>query len=148
VKREQEVDREILSFSISHDHRTVRIYGHYPVINGRDTKFYRHPIKTFDFTSEEGKDKWAAYKFTKSIYNIWMPTHFKRICSAVDQIPSGVNFDVSESVLQFSQQSKAPSHFQPGEADSQASFISSADVTPNTSFTQQTENAFKKPRKK
>jgi hypothetical protein len=29
VKREPEVHRQILAFSISHDHRTVRIYGHY-----------------------------------------------------------------------------------------------------------------------
>jgi hypothetical protein len=99
VKREQEVDREILAFSISHDHRTVRIYGHYPVINGMDTKFYRHPIRTFDFVELGGKEKWTAYKFTKNIYNIWMPTHFGRICSAVDQIPSAVNLYASEPGL-------------------------------------------------
>lgn len=32
MKREQELNREILTFSISHDHKCVRIYGHYPVI--------------------------------------------------------------------------------------------------------------------
>jgi hypothetical protein len=32
VKREKELDREILAFSISHDDRTVRIYGHYPLL--------------------------------------------------------------------------------------------------------------------
>lgn len=49
AKREKELDREILAFSISHDHRTVRIYGHYAVIDGPDPKDYRHPIRTFDF---------------------------------------------------------------------------------------------------
>ncbi|PQE18249.1 phosphatidylserine decarboxylase protein [Rutstroemia sp. NJR-2017a BBW] len=44
AKREKELHREILAFSISHDHRTVRIYGHYPVIEGEKTTFYRHPI--------------------------------------------------------------------------------------------------------
>jgi hypothetical protein len=34
VKREKELHREIITLSISHDHRTVRIYGHYPVIDG------------------------------------------------------------------------------------------------------------------
>ena len=29
AKREKDVDREILAFSISHDHSTVRSYGHY-----------------------------------------------------------------------------------------------------------------------
>ena len=44
VKREKELHREILAFSISHDHKTVRIYGHYPVIDRKKTTFYRHPI--------------------------------------------------------------------------------------------------------
>ncbi len=96
VKREKELHREILAFSISHDHRTVRIYGHYPVIDGKKTTFYRHPIKTFDFTSEDGKEKWAAYKFTKNIYDIWMPTHLKRICSVIDKLPPDLDFEVSE----------------------------------------------------
>ena len=36
VKREKELHRQILAFSISHDHRSVRIYGHYPVTEGKD----------------------------------------------------------------------------------------------------------------
>jgi hypothetical protein len=50
VKREKELDREILAFSVSHDHTSVRIYGHYPVIEGDKTTFYRHPIREFAFT--------------------------------------------------------------------------------------------------
>merc|ERR1712000_801282 len=102
VKSEQELHREILAFSISHDHRSVRIYGHYPVIEGRKTTFYRHPIHTFDFTALDGKEKWTAYKFTKSVYDIWMPAHFKSLCSAIDAIPPDIHFEVSEeSDLQF-----------------------------------------------
>ena len=57
VKREDEVNQKILAFSVSHDHQSVRIYGHYPVITRKDTKYYRHPIRTFDFIELEGKDK-------------------------------------------------------------------------------------------
>ncbi|TGO31756.1 hypothetical protein BHYA_0417g00020 [Botrytis hyacinthi] len=96
VKREKELHREILAFSISHDHRIVRIYGHYPIIDGEKTTFYRHPIHTFDFTALDGKEKWTAYKFTKNVYDIWMPTHLKRICSVIDDLPSGLNFEVSQ----------------------------------------------------
>ncbi|KAL7958825.1 hypothetical protein V8C34DRAFT_137929 [Trichoderma compactum] len=96
VKREKELDREILAFSISHDHRSVRIYGHYAVIDDKQTNFYRHPIKTLDITSEEGKEKWSTYKFTKNVYDVWMPTHLKRICSAIDQLPSSLDFQVSD----------------------------------------------------
>lgn len=81
VKREKELHREILAFSISHDHRAVRIYGHYPVINGDKATFYHDPIHTFDFTALDGKDKLTAYKFTKNVYDVWMPNHLKRICS-------------------------------------------------------------------
>ncbi|OJD20610.1 hypothetical protein ACJ73_08057 [Blastomyces percursus] len=94
VKREQELHRQILAFSISHDHRTVRIYGHYPVMKGKETTFYRHPIRTFDFTELDGKEKWTAYKFTKNVYDIWMPMHFDRICSAIEQLPPDFDFEV------------------------------------------------------
>lgn len=140
VKREKEVDREILAFSISHDHRTVRIYGHYPVINSTDTQFYRHPIRTFDFTEQDGKEKWTAYKFTRNIYDIWMPNHFKRICSAIDQIPADVGFDVSQSELQSSN----PGSVRALEDDSHSS--ASASLTPTTSFTEPRQ-VFKKSRK-
>jgi len=70
AKREKELQREILAFSISHDHRSVRIYGHYPVVEGKKATFYRHSIRTLDFTEREGKEKWTAYKFTKNIYDV------------------------------------------------------------------------------
>lgn len=142
VKREDEVNRQILAFSISHDHRSARIYGHYPVIAGKDTKYYRHPIRTFDFTELDGKDKWTAYRFTKNVYDTWMPAHFKNICSAIDQLPSDLNFDVpplSEATglsqdLGNLMQSDAGSASVPGERDSQSSNDEQHSVTPNTSF--------------
>lgn len=94
VKREDEVNRKILAFSVSHDDRSVRIYGHYPVITGKDTKYYRHPIHEFSFTALDGKEKWTTYRFTKNVYDIWMPAHFKNICSAIDQLPPDLAFDV------------------------------------------------------
>ncbi|KAI4087886.1 MAG: hypothetical protein L6R37_008270 [Teloschistes peruensis] len=150
VKREQELDREILAFSISHDHRSVRIYGHYPVIEGDETTFYRHPIHEFSFTALDGKEKWTAYKFTKNVYDIYMPKLHKRICSAIDDLPAGISFDLSQSAS-FSQstpQSSQPSNAESilGEDDNQSSFLASQEITPTTSFTQTTERASKKPR--
>jgi hypothetical protein len=95
VKREKELHRVILAFSVSHDHRMVRIYGHYPVIEGNKTTFYRHPIRTFDFTEPDGKEKWTAYKFIKSVYDIWMPIHLKRICSVLDELPPDLDFELA-----------------------------------------------------
>lgn len=101
VKREKELHREILAFSISHDHRSVRIYDHYPVIDEDKTTFYRHPVHEFAFTALDGKEKWTAYKFTKNIYDVFMPKHLKRICSVIDKIPADINFEVSQSELRF-----------------------------------------------
>ncbi|KAL7937875.1 hypothetical protein V8C35DRAFT_290173 [Trichoderma chlorosporum] len=93
VGRESEVHREILAFSISHDEQSVRIYGHYPVIDGKDTKYYRHPIHDFYFTALDGKEKWTAYQFTKNVYDTWVPGHLNKIREAIDQLPS-MDFDV------------------------------------------------------
>ncbi|KAK6522372.1 hypothetical protein TWF281_002937 [Arthrobotrys megalospora] len=95
VGRQQELNREILGFSISHDNKSVRIFGHYPVIEGDSVEYYRHPIRSYEFSTNPDI-KWTAYKFTKSIYDLWVPTHFKRLCSAIDQIPSGVDFAVAQ----------------------------------------------------
>lgn len=57
MQRENELHQEILVFSISHDHSTVRIYGHYFVIEEDKTTFYRHPIRKFDFIEQNDKEK-------------------------------------------------------------------------------------------
>jgi hypothetical protein len=90
VKRESEVHLQILAFSVSHNDEAVRIYGHYPVIDEATGKveYYRYPIRKFDFTELNGRDKWTTYRFTKNLYDIWVPMHLERICSAIDQIDS------------------------------------------------------------
>ncbi|MCJ1387003.1 hypothetical protein MMC17_010132 [Xylographa soralifera] len=152
VKREKELNREILAFSVSHDHRSVRIYGHYPVIEGNETTFFRHPIREFSFVEQDGKEKWTTYKFVKNVYDHHSLKNYKLICSAIDDLPDGINFDLSQSASfppstpQSSQQSNAESIS--GDDDSQSSFLVSQEVTPTTSFAQATEPVFKKPRNK
>ncbi|KAI8630351.1 hypothetical protein F5Y19DRAFT_60637 [Xylariaceae sp. FL1651] len=155
AKRESEVDRQILAFSISHDHRSVRIYGEYPVIDGKDTKYYRHPIHTFDFTTLDGKEKWTAYRFTKNVYDVWMPKHFERICSAIDQLPSNLDFDVPSLPETGLSQGLESHHLsQPDddtasgskEDDCQSSIADQHRVTPDTSFTG--PGAAKRPRRR
>ncbi|PQE05336.1 phosphatidylserine decarboxylase protein [Rutstroemia sp. NJR-2017a BVV2] len=161
VKREKELYREILAFSISHDHRTVRIYGHYPVIDGKKTTFYRYPIREFSFTELDGKEKWTVYKFTKNVYDIWMPTYLKRICSVIDNLLPDLDFEVSQqSELGESGLSQGfESHYLSDqtshdavslrEAGSQSSPVGSRDVPTDTSLSQRTEGGeFKKPKKR
>ena len=97
VGREKELHREMNGFSISHNDEDVRIWGHYPIIDGKDVKFYRHLISKFIFVpSGEGDQRWKAYKFVKNVYDLWLPKHFERICSVIDMLPADMNFDVSE----------------------------------------------------
>ncbi|OXV07751.1 hypothetical protein Egran_04486 [Elaphomyces granulatus] len=145
VGREMELHQEILAFSISHDHRSVRIYGHYPVIDGKDTKYYRNPIRTFDFTELDGKEKWTAYRFTKSVYDTWMPAHFERLCSAIDKIPADLDFSVPQDLERHRLSESTELESLPREP-SQQSISDAGDTTPNTSFTGQ--GARKRPRKR
>lgn len=152
VKREKEIDQKLLTFSISHDHMSVRIYGHYPVMNGNATTFWRKPIRQFSFTEQDGKEKWTTLRFVKNIYDHHSPNLHKLICSGIDDLPDDINFSLSQSASfsqptpQRSQQSAA--EFVLGEDDSQSSFLASQEVTPAASFTQITESAFKKPKTK
>ena len=143
-KREKEIHREILAFSISHDHRTVRIYGHYPVIDGKETTYYRHHIRTFDFTELNGREKWTTNILVQNIYKNWMPSHLSKICSVIDDLPSDINFEVpSLSEKSGLSQGLASSHLSQQSTDSEplleepSSGLDAADldVTPTTSFT-------------
>ncbi|KAI4109743.1 MAG: hypothetical protein LQ345_007062, partial [Seirophora villosa] len=159
MNREKELHREILAFSISHDHDFVRIYGHYAIIEGRRTTFYRHPIHSFSFTALDGKDKWTTYKFCKTVYNDWMPIHLKRICSVIDQLPPNINFELSQgSELQcteasmlseemgglLSKESDAGCASRSGQDDSEQAPIIPPTVTPETSVSQGKEQAVHK----
>lgn len=144
VKREDEVHRQILAFSVSHDQTSVRIYGHYPVISGKDTKYYRHPIRNFSFTELDGKEKWTAYRFAKNVYDVWMPSHFKMICSAIDQLPADLDFDdpsIASTGLSHDleanclPQSNISATSPLAEPDGLLGSAHQARSTPNTSFT-------------
>jgi len=132
IGREMELHREILAFSISHDNRTVRIYGHYPVIEGKETTFYRHPIHTFDFTALDGRERWTAYKFTKNVYHTWMPAHFKRMCSVIDKLPADLDFTVPQLPEGSGLSQELESHHLSKSTEADA-----GGTTPETSFTGQ-----------
>ncbi|KAJ4414617.1 hypothetical protein N0V85_003070 [Neurospora sp. IMI 360204] len=137
LKREDEVNRQILAFSISHNENWVTIYGHYPVINGKDTEYYRYPIESVDFTIADGKNKWTAYRFTRNVYDIWMPAHLKNIRSAIDQLPSDLDFDappLSGATVLF-QDAEAGLAPESVEQDSWSSNAEQQGVTPDTSLT-------------
>ncbi|KAL6897057.1 hypothetical protein GGI43DRAFT_428835 [Trichoderma evansii] len=87
VNRQDELHRQTLAFSLSHDCTSVRIYGHYAEIDGERTMYYHHEIHRYTFEYEDEEGKWAAYRFVKNVYEKWVPGHYERICSAINQLP-------------------------------------------------------------
>ena len=123
VSRQDELHQQILTFSVSHDHRAVRIYGHYVLIDGKDTSFYRHLIQDFSIVNQDGKDKWTAYKFVRNVYDKFYPVYHERICSVVDQLPNPEDFAVESFSQQsnlepFEQNSSQPSTSYPKQKES------------------------------
>lgn len=142
VGQQQKLHQEILAFSVSHDNRSVRIYGHYALINGDRASFYRHLIKSIDIISEDGKDKWTAYKFTKNVYDLFVPVHLKRLCDVIDKLPDPAVFNVDTS-LSFASQ---PERDNREETESIPTSSQNTDSIANTEPTSQSSALiFKKP---
>ena len=88
--RPMDVHRKVLAFSISHDHTIVRLYAHYAEIDGDKTSYYRHKIKQFDYSDEDGAEKWTSYTFTRNVYSIYAPTYLDLIKKTIDLLPDPV----------------------------------------------------------
>jgi len=141
VSRQDELHQKILTFSVSHDHRAVRIYGHYVLINGKDTSFYPYLLRDFSITDQDGKDKWTAYKFTLSVYNDFRRIHHERITSAADQLPDPEVFIVQPLSQQLNFESSE-------QDDSQLTASFSQETEPELPSSQTSEPVFKKPKGK
>lgn len=95
MSQAEQLHRKILVFSISHDHSTVKIYGHYALIKDRTT-FHRHLIRSFDLIDYDGQNRWTAYNFVRKAYDHFAPICLKRIRDAVALLrPVGIE-DSSE----------------------------------------------------
>lgn len=137
AKKESTLHRELLTFSISHDHRTVRLYGYYPVIDRSKVKIYRHPIHTFDITARDGQERWRTYHFTVGVYNHSLAL-LKRIHSVIDELPRDFSLKLAQpSEPQLSESSGISQQFEDqtfGEnTGSQRSQLDLQPITPDTS---------------
>ncbi|EFY88800.1 hypothetical protein MAC_05235 [Metarhizium acridum CQMa 102] len=120
---------------------------HSMTLAGKETTYHRRTIRLFDFTELEGKDKWVTYSFTKNVYQVWMPKHFKRICLAIDQLPSHLDFDVPSLQESGLSQDLESHNLSQSEVDLAIEPKTSyRQATPDSSFTGPA--AVKKPRRK
>ncbi|KAF2175336.1 hypothetical protein K469DRAFT_69192 [Zopfia rhizophila CBS 207.26] len=90
AKRESELHRELLTFSVSHDHRTVRLHGWYPIFKGNKFTVHRHLIHAFDVIALEAQEKWTAFRFSRGVYERAIIL-LEKINTIVDELPSDLN---------------------------------------------------------
>ena len=100
VSRLGELDRQILVFSISHDHTHVIIHGHYARIECEKITFYRHQIRSFDISDQNGKERWTTYHIVRKIYDYFAPIHLRRIRDAIEHLATGLSFELSSASLE------------------------------------------------
>ncbi|KAI4186271.1 MAG: hypothetical protein LQ348_004245 [Seirophora lacunosa] len=141
--REKELDGKLLTFSVSHDHRSVRLYGHYPIIDGsKTTKIYRHAIHTYGITALDGQDRWTTYHFVVAVYNHSLSL-LEHIRSVIDDLPEQLleHLEACETHL-----SETPL----GSVDGRVgqSPLVEQQVTPDTSTRMQKAASRKKPKGK
>jgi hypothetical protein len=135
VSRAEELNREILVFSISHDYAKVKVHGHYARIEEDKITLHRHLIRSFDLLDRNGKERWTTYHIVRKIYDYFAPIHLERIRSAVAQLSVGSSFGLSSVSL-----ASNPGVDTEPESDSQE--------TAEDDSSPQGEEAFKKPRLK
>jgi hypothetical protein len=97
VGRKEELHNTINGFSYSHSDEDVRIWAHLIVMNGDGPEFYREPIARFCIReTAQADNRWIGWTVTMNILDLWVTDHFKLICSAIDMLPTGLDFEVSE----------------------------------------------------
>ena len=108
--RLHELNRQILVFSISHDHRNVRIHGHFAVIGKDRITFHRYLIDSFDMASPDCQKRWAPYSFGRQVYSHIFPNHLKRIRDAIAKLddPRQQSFASDMSIQEPDSQGSEP----------------------------------------
>ena len=77
---------QVLVFSISHDNERAKMYGHFAVIQGEQTTFYRHFVASFVLNYEESQGRKRTHDFVREVYHSFYPEHLKRIRDALAEM--------------------------------------------------------------
>ena len=89
---------QILVFSVSHDHEQVKIYGHYAILDGTQTTFYRYLLDSFNLNTGLGQHREKVYGFVREVYHKFYRAHLKRICDALAQMEDPRTLSMTSSM--------------------------------------------------
>lgn len=110
-KQFQSLLGRILVYSISHDHKDARLYGHYALVEEEKWTYYRHHIRHYDIAHEE-KDLLALHNFARNVLTAYAPKLLKRLQKAITALPvlSTLSFSATMNLEDDSRQgSQQPS---------------------------------------
>lgn len=121
------IQRNLETYDVSHDDEYVRIYGHYPEINGDTITFYRKLIRSFSCIDNNAQEGETSARFLWNVYTYFAPLHLKRIKEVISEIPEPCSLLVTSLTA------------------SQTLTISEDDDTPQTPVTSNSGPSFAKP---
>ena len=115
---------EILVYSISHDQKNGRLYGHYALVEGEKWTYYRHHIANFDILYNE-RDLLALHNFVLNILTLHGPKLLKRLQKAIVALPvsSMISFSAGTMNLEDDSQQGSQQPSQSRDAEGFATLI-------------------------
>ena len=96
---------KILIYSISHDQKIARLYGHFALIEGENWTYYRHHIANFDILYNE-RDLLALHNFVLNVLKLYSPKLLKRLQKAIAALPVSSTLSFSTSTMNLEDDSQ------------------------------------------
>lgn len=90
----------ILVYSISHDQKDARLYGHYALVEGERWIYHRHCIEKFDIGRKE-KDLLALHNFARNVLTLYAPKLLRRLQKAIAVLPVSSTLSSSSGTMNF-----------------------------------------------
>ncbi len=115
---------KILVYSISHDQKGARVYGHYALVEGENWTYYRHYIGGFDIGHKE-KDLLALHNFARNVLTMYAPKLLKQLQKAIAALPVSSPLPVSADTMNLEGDSQQSSQ-QPSQSRNTEGFLTPA----------------------
>ena len=104
-KQFQSLLGKIVVYSISHDQKDARLYGHYALVEEEKWTYYRHHIRKFDIAHEE-RDLLALHNFARNILITHASKLLKRLQKAIAALPISSTLSFSAGTMSLEDDSQ------------------------------------------
>ncbi|MCJ1386672.1 hypothetical protein MMC17_009798 [Xylographa soralifera] len=108
VKQFESLLGKILVYSISHDQKNARVYGHYALVEGEKWTYYRHHIDNFDILYKV-TDLLALHNFARNVVTVYAPKLLKRLREAFAALPASSTLPFSVDTMNLEDDSQRTS---------------------------------------